>query len=151
MMMMMVVVVVVEQHKRPVERWQPLAPAVAAAATRVVDSLALSSSVRGCHVFAHTPSFLRAWAVENMTKKTLLTSNCLHHSRTCYGSRGREKSAIGMRPWGYMHVVLWALWDLQVFLKPSALNDERFLGAAFDELFLETAIFDERFLETTLF
>ena len=38
-----------------------------------------------------------------------------------------------------------------VFLKPPVLNDERFLGAAFDELFLETALFDERLLETALF
>ena len=31
------------------------------------------------------------------------TSNCPHHSRTCYGSRGRKSPVMGMRQWGYMH------------------------------------------------
>ena len=65
---------------------------------------------------------------------------------------------MGTGPWGYIHV---GAMKSPVFLTPPVLNDGRFLGAAFDELFLETALFDEQlpgnalfrtwFLETALF
>ena len=55
----------------------------------------------GLHLKSNNPT--QSGGEKHMNGNPKPTSNCPHHSRTCYGSRGRKSPVMGMRQWGYMH------------------------------------------------